>query len=341
MNSPVRIAICTEKYAPSLGGVEEVSRLLAYGLTELGNKVFIVTNQGNGISSDQRIKIYRRPNLLAVLILMARSDRIVLQGLSLKYAIPALFFRSKVLVVKHILEAGMSGHKQKLFRILEKAFRLAAVSDYLVKQQSVSEVAQLPNPYDSSIFKLGINAENGGDFIFVGRLIREKGIEILMDAADILKLRGINPRITVVGEGPLSETVGKWSAAQGENVRFLGPLSGTALAQEMASHKACVIPSTWQEPFGIIALEARAVGCLIIATRVGGLPEAAGDDAILIPPNNAAKLADAMMSCDLLKGELPFDANRQSALDLHSPLFVAKRYCEILKMPFRDRSPNS
>jgi glycosyltransferase involved in cell wall biosynthesis len=62
----------------------------------------------------------------------------------------------------------------------------------------------------------------------------------------------------------------------------------------MASSRAVIIPSR-QEPFGLVALEAMAVGKPVIAARVGGLPEVLADaDAILVPPDDPAALAHAI-----------------------------------------------
>ncbi len=55
------------------------------------------------------------------------------------------------------------------------------------------------------------------------------------------------------------------------------------------------VPSRWQEPFGLTALEAMACGAALIATRRGGLPEVAGDAALYVDPDEPAGLAEAII----------------------------------------------
>jgi glycosyltransferase involved in cell wall biosynthesis len=74
-----------------------------------------------------------------------------------------------------------------------------------------------------------------------------------------------------------------------------------------------VVPSR-EEPFGLVALEAMAVGKPVIATRVGGLPEVLeGADAILVEPNNPAALANAIIGLfQRIQSEPRFGANNRA-----------------------------
>src|SRR5260370_24732140 len=83
----------------------------------------------------------------------------------------------------------------------------------------------------------------------------------------------------------------------------------------MASADLIAIPSRY-ESFGIVALEAMALGKPVVATRVGGLPEVlAGADALLVQPDNAKELSAAIETVlARLRSEPPFGArNRQCA----------------------------
>ena len=62
-------------------------------------------------------------------------------------------------------------------------------------------------------------------------------------------------------------------------------------AREVAKHKIMAIPSKWNEPFGIVALEGIAAGCAIVASSGGGLPEAVGPCGLVFPNGSAELLA--------------------------------------------------
>ena len=62
----------------------------------------------------------------------------------------------------------------------------------------------------------------------------------------------------------------------------------------MRAAKCVVVPSFWQEPYGLVAAEAVALGKKVVAFAVGGLPEACGGKATLVPPGDVGALAKAL-----------------------------------------------
>src|SRR5258708_18891392 len=100
----------------------------------------------------------------------------------------------------------------------------------------------------------------------------------------------------------------------------------------MAAADLVVIPSR-QEPFGLVALEAMALGKPIVATRVGGLPEVLeGADALLVQPGNATELAAAIETAhERLRTDPEVRArNRERAAQ-----FSTKRMTEVYLEPYR------
>ena len=110
------------------------------------------------------------------------------------------------------------------------------------------------------------------DVLFVGRLVRAKGVDLLLDA-----LRRVpGPwRALVAGDGlekrRLQRLASKWGLA--DRVEFPGWLSGDALSRAYARAAVVVMPSRWPEPFGIVGLEALAHGRPVVAFDVGGISE--------------------------------------------------------------------
>lgn len=101
-----------------------------------------------------------------------------------------------------------------------------------------------------------------------GRLVEEKGFAQLVDL--LRALGGVD--LVIAGEGPQLASL-REAAARVPGVHFAGSLSAPSLAELFAGARAVVCPSLWWEPFGLVALEAAAVGTPVIARRVGGLTE--------------------------------------------------------------------
>lgn len=135
------------------------------------------------------------------------------------------------------------------------------------------------------------SSEDKGYFLYVGRLSREKGPEILLRAAR--SYPGLD--IHVVGDGPdgasLIKTYGRVAG-----VRFLGRKEGDGLEKAFAGARAVVVPSECYENFPMVVLEAYAYGKPVIASRLGALPEVVrdGESGLLFTPGDPEDLAAKM-----------------------------------------------
>jgi glycosyltransferase involved in cell wall biosynthesis len=114
------------------------------------------------------------------------------------------------------------------------------------------------------------------DLCFVGRVNPEKGI---LEAMEIAQLSGRRLRIaakigTTPAEVAYNEDVFQPALKKaGSAVDFLGELSGDERDQLVASSYATLMPGSWPEPFGLVAIESLACGTPVLARQVGGLPE--------------------------------------------------------------------
>jgi glycogen synthase len=108
--------------------------------------------------------------------------------------------------------------------------------------------------------------------LFVGRLVQEKGVSLIVEAAP--KLRDLNVKFIVVGEGYLKEELIRRVKELGlsDNVYVTGFLESETIRGLFRVADVCLIPSLY-EPFGIVALEAMASGAPIVTTGSGGLGE--------------------------------------------------------------------
>ena len=129
------------------------------------------------------------------------------------------------------------------------------------------------------------------DLLYVGQMIRGKGVQLLLAAMAQLK----TPRtLDVVGTGNMEGELKALAARLGlaDRVRWRGFQEDPQAWMRAA--KCVVVPSFWQEPYGLVAAEAVALGRPVVAFAIGGLPEACGGKATLVPPGDVAALAQAL-----------------------------------------------
>ena len=126
---------------------------------------------------------------------------------------------------------------------------------------------------------------------FVGRLVLEKGLDIVAAAVTELQRRGVPHRLVVIGDGPARERF----AALAPGALFTGFLDGLNLARAYASADMLINPST-TETFGNINLEAMASGIPVVAARASGNESLVTDGATgaLVMPGDVAGFADAL-----------------------------------------------
>jgi glycosyltransferase involved in cell wall biosynthesis len=131
--------------------------------------------------------------------------------------------------------------------------------------------------------------------LYVGRFYRRKRVNLLLDAAAVLR-RGIpGLEIRIVGNGPCNAAWRAQSAALGleQTVTWLGDVTRTQLAAEYNRAQIFCLPSV-QEGFGIVLLEAMAAGKAIVAARAAAIPEVA-PHATLVEPESADALAEGIL----------------------------------------------
>jgi glycosyltransferase involved in cell wall biosynthesis len=126
---------------------------------------------------------------------------------------------------------------------------------------------------------------------FVGRLVLEKGLDVLAATAAAADARGARLRWLVVGDGPARD----WIAERLPQGRFTGFLTGEALARAYASADIFLNPSS-TETFGQVTTEAMASGLPVVGARAGGTQSLVEDGAsgFLVPPDDAQATAAAL-----------------------------------------------
>jgi glycosyltransferase involved in cell wall biosynthesis len=120
-------------------------------------------------------------------------------------------------------------------------------------------------------------AGDGPTVVYFGKLIHNKGVQLLIEA-----LHGLDARAVIVGFGDYRAGL---EQTAGENVLFTGPLEHRHLTHLLALADVCVVPSIFPEAFGMVAAEAAATGCAPLVARHSGLAEIAAGLEVEYPPH--------------------------------------------------------
>jgi glycosyltransferase involved in cell wall biosynthesis len=129
-----------------------------------------------------------------------------------------------------------------------------------------SRFVHIPNSVD--VDALGEQSDPGHAFVYLGRLVAEKGVDTLIRAAALARVH-----LRIIGTGPEEPRLRELAAQCGGKVEFTGYLTGAALHEAISSARAVVIPSEWYENAPISVMEASALARPVIGADIGGIPE--------------------------------------------------------------------
>ena len=133
--------------------------------------------------------------------------------------------------------------------------------------------------------------------VYAGRLDEAKGVRLLMAGWDCYRSKSGEPglKLIIAGGGPLGDEVAAWASAR-PSVEMKGTVSSDRCAELISRARAVLLPSAWEETFGLVAVEAMAAGVPPIAAGHGSFTEliTPGVDGVLFSPGDSAALALAI-----------------------------------------------
>jgi len=225
-------------------------------------------------------------------------------------AIPLVDHRRHVPVLYAHNDILRSYSRRESGRLLENARLILCVSDSLAAQTADRlppslhpRIRVVRNGVDAAAFRR--DREPGAELplrvAFVGRMQPEKGAAVLVDALrrldrDDLRLRiigsqGFDPRATL---SDFERDLRRAAEPLGDRVEFRPFVPRDEVARVLGSSDIVVVPSTWRDPMPLTVLEGMAAGAALVASDIGGIPEAVGDAGMLVPPGDPAMLATAL-----------------------------------------------
>ena len=193
-------------------------------------------------------------------------------------------------------------------RMLGSAAAIVCVSESLARRTRArlpgrleSRVHVVPNAVDTTRFRPAPERVRDGRplrVLYVGRMIREKGVDVLVRAASqfgadevefvVVGSHGFDPSAPL---SPYERELRDLAAGSSARVVFEPFTDRSAIPDLLRSADVLVVPSRWAEPSGLTIGEGLASGLPVIASRVGGIPEVLGSAGILVEPDDALALA--------------------------------------------------
>lgn len=164
----------------------------------------------------------------------------------------------------------------------------------------------------------------GDRALFLGRIARDKGVHLAIDAA-----RRAGVPLTVAGrcndpaEQPYIDR--EIRPRLGQDVRWIGEVDQCTKVGLLAEARCLLFPICWDEPFGMVQIEAMACGTPVVALRRGAVPEIVQDGVTGYICDHPAQLADAVRSVDRLS---PLDCRRRVA-DRFDATHMTRGYAEL------------
>jgi glycogen synthase len=324
----VRILHWIPVYRPYIGGMEVFLSRLVPALAEHGHEVRVITGHGymdlpdHEVLDGVKVDRFRFTEALAeqnpgeILRISRAVDRISREFspdiVHLHFADASSFFYPRLLDA-HLAPAALTFHVHPpestqgangaVLACIRAVDRIAACS------QVTLDAALAGAPEEragASVLRCGLPVPPGEPakpsfdppvVATAGRIVDYKGFNVLIDATPALRDRLPGVRVVIAGDGPELPILRAQARELGveDTVEFLGWVEPDGIHGLFESASVVAVPSLWQEPFGLVAVQAHFAARPVVATRVGGLPEAAGEEGtVLVEPGDAEGLAAAI-----------------------------------------------
>lgn len=327
----MKILIYSSVFYPAIGGIENLTLFLAREFVKAGHEVKVVTEQRQDVSKPlQNIEVVHSSRKLKQLKLFFWSDIFYMPNITLKGVWLLLFNPFKKWVISHndfhlmySTDAKTSLKKFLIKRATKNISVSKSVADYLAVESTV-----IYNCYNDDIFRLYPEEPRQLDFVFLGRLVSQKGCEMLIDACSQL---GRPFSLNIIGDGSELEKLKAKVSALGleHQVVFVGFMQNESLARMLNRHRVMIVPSLGVEGFGIVALEGLACGCRMLVSNAAGLAEAVDGHGELFQMGDTEALR---LLLEKYLNQPQIDAmpeDRAAYLKTHSKESVARKYLEV------------
>ena len=319
-----------------MGGIEVNSEILAGYFLSQGHEVRLVTQSRGGDGRKFPYPVFRNPPPRELIALRRWADVVYQNNIELGTLWPGLLVRRPTVISVRTWIRDDDGRIRWAHRLkkwtLCRVDAVIAISE-AIRRDSFEGAVVIGNPYRSGLFRVLPDIVRQNSIAFLGRFVSDKGADLLIRA---FAEASCGAGLTLIGSGPEEPALRRLAEELGVDVRFAGQLHGEDLVRELNRHEILAVPSLWEEPFGNVALEGMACGCVVLGSNGGGLPDAIGSAGLLFERGNVRDLAEKLrrlLSDSDLRNSLRSKA--PAHLENHREEVVASRYLDILRKAAR------
>lgn len=329
----MKILFTSHRFHPDIGGIEVNSEILARYFVSRGHELRLVTQSPGHGPEGFPFPVIRRPGARELICLHLWADVVYQNNIELGTLWPGMMVNRPTVVSVRTWIRGGDNRVRWIDRLkkqmLRRASAVIAISE-AIRRDSFREAIVIGNPYRSGLFRVMPEIPHENSIVFLGRFVSDKGAGLLIRA--FAEVKGVSKGLTLIGAGPEEASLKRLAHELGVDVRFIGPLTGEDLVRELNRHEILVVPSLWAEPFGNVALEGLACGCVVVGSNDGGLPDAIGPAGLLFERGNVADLVTQLRR--LLTDPRLRQTLREKAaghLDVRREEVVCSEYLRILE----------
>jgi glycosyltransferase involved in cell wall biosynthesis len=375
----MKILLYTKAFHPMVGGIETVTATMAEQFTRLGHECNVLTPVTNDQPDSFNYRVYRNPDRRKIIQLIRDAEIVMSKGASLAL-VPYCFLLGKPFIwvhsgyqascvdglgwvdgeaapltpvasiLYHYRRSGFLFALQSAFKLYVRRFvskhivaMNVAVSDWVMMRQPFKRQIRIHNPFP--IYRFADSQPSPSpeyEFLFLGRLVSEKGVATLIKALALVIQQhpAESIKLLIIGEGNWQGRLQALTEELGitQNIVFAGRKTGTELIELVQKCRIAVIPSEWEEPMGGVALELLAAGKPVIVARKGGLAECVDGAALLFDNGNHQMLAECMTRLLKEQGlQKSLQEKAKEQLKHFAPELLAQKYIDLFAEVLKQR----
>jgi glycosyltransferase involved in cell wall biosynthesis len=325
----VKIVIYSSTFSPNIGGVETIMQGLAEAWSSMGHNVIVFTSTPQlGHIKDCRYKVVKKKSIWQLNSEINKADIYLEANISFKNCISGLIHKKKWFIVHHT----HYDHQNRIIGFFKS--QLTKLSKNICVSRFIADKIPAPavviHNFYLPIFSKHNGYERKIDFAYLGRLVSDKGVDKLCEALTNDEWQG---NCLIIGDGPDRALLEKLVNQKNRyhQFRFTGTKKGVELVDLLNQVKVLVIPSLWEEPFGVIALEGMACGCIIACSNKLGLKEATGDLAFFFDPNNERSILETLKKALAFIPTSEYAISVKNHLQKHEQKYIAQQYLDFFE----------